>query len=73
MAYFYINNDKDCFNRGCPFRTNNTSSANRCECADACPNRAYITNTFSSNRTIPLSNPMTSNTTEKRSSDESRD
>lgn len=28
----------DCFNHGCPFRVNETSNANRCECT-ACPNK----------------------------------
>lgn len=28
----------DCFNHSCPFRVNETSSWNRCECT-ACPNR----------------------------------
>ncbi len=28
----------DCFNNGCPFRVNDTSNANRCECT-ACPNK----------------------------------
>ena len=28
----------DCYNHSCPFRVNDTSSANRCECT-ACPNR----------------------------------
>ena len=28
----------DCFNYNCPFRSNTTSSSNRCECT-ACPNR----------------------------------
>lgn len=28
----------DCFNHSCPFRVNETSNANRCECA-ACQNR----------------------------------
>lgn len=28
----------DCFNRSCPFRINETSGLNRCECT-ACPNR----------------------------------
>lgn len=27
----------DCFNHNCPFRVNDTSNANRCECV-ACPN-----------------------------------
>lgn len=29
----------DCFNHSCPFRVNETSNANRCECV-ACPNRS---------------------------------
>lgn len=28
----------DCFNHDCPFRTNETSNYNRCECI-GCPNR----------------------------------
>lgn len=40
----------DCFNHNCPFRVNNTSSVNRCECT-ACPNR-YTGDFFSYNRTL---------------------
>ena len=29
----------DCFNHSCPFRVNETSNANRCECV-ACQNRS---------------------------------
>lgn len=31
----------DCFNHSCPFRVNETSNANRCECV-ACQNRSNI-------------------------------
>lgn len=44
--------NKDCFNYRCPFRTNETTNANRCECI-ACPNRCshdYII--IPSNRTL---------------------
>lgn len=73
MAYAYFTNDKDCFNTNCPFRANKTSSVNYCQCADICPNRAYLTNTITTNRTIPNHNPMSTNATEVRSVDEPRD
>ena len=41
----------DCFNYGCPFRVNETSSANRCECT-ACPNRCTGDFSISWNRTL---------------------
>nr|DAG70835.1 MAG TPA: hypothetical protein [Caudoviricetes sp.] len=41
----------DCFNRGCPFRVNETSNANRCECL-ACPNRCSEDGFFSYNWTL---------------------
>ena len=41
----------DCFNHGCPFRVNETSNANRCECL-ACPNRCSGDGFFSYNRTL---------------------
>ena len=41
----------DCFNHSCPFRVNETSSCNRCECV-ACPNRCHDSFTFTSNRTL---------------------
>lgn len=40
----------DCYNHSCPFRVNDTSSTNRCECT-ACPNR-YTGDFFSYNRTL---------------------
>lgn len=41
----------DCFNHGCPFRVNETSSATRCECT-ACPNRSSAERLIASNRTL---------------------
>ena len=41
----------DCFNYSCPFRVNDTSSANRCECT-ACTNRCTVDGFFSYNRTL---------------------
>lgn len=41
----------DCFNHSCPFRVNETSNANRCECA-ACQNRSNSDFTITSNRTL---------------------
>ena len=41
----------DCFNHGCPFRVNDTSSANRCECT-ACPNRCTGYFSIAWNRTL---------------------
>lgn len=41
----------DCFNRGCPFRVNETSNANRCECT-ACPNKCTDDVIIVSNRTL---------------------
>ena len=41
----------DCFNYSCPFRVNETSNANRCECV-ACPNRSKSDFTITSNRTL---------------------
>lgn len=35
-----MGDNMDCFNHSCPFRVNESSSLNRCECI-ACPNR-YI-------------------------------
>ncbi len=43
--------NKDCFNQGCPFRTNETTNANRCECV-ACPNRDSHEYVILSNRTL---------------------
>lgn len=40
----------DCFNYSCPFRVNETSNVNKCECL-ACPNR-YSVDVFSYNRTL---------------------
>ena len=40
----------DCFNYSCPFRVNETSNANRCECM-ACPNRSNSDCVITSNRT----------------------
>ena len=41
----------DCFNFGCPFRVNETSSCNYCGCL-ACPNRDGREYTIISNRTL---------------------
>lgn len=41
----------DCFNHSCPFRVNETSSCNCCECV-ACPNRTNFPYTVVSNRTL---------------------
>lgn len=41
----------DCFNHSCPFRVNETSNANRCECI-ACQNRSNSDFTITSNRTL---------------------
>lgn len=41
----------DCFNHNCPFRSNATSSFNRCECI-ACPNRCDATTAYASNHTL---------------------
>lgn len=41
----------DCFNHGCPFRVNETSNANRCECT-ACLNRYSANVLIYSNRTL---------------------
>ena len=41
----------DCFNHSCPFRVNETSNANRCECV-ACQNRSNSDFTITSNRTL---------------------
>lgn len=41
----------DCFNHSCPFRVNDTSSANRCECT-ACPNRCTGDFSIAWNRTL---------------------
>ena len=41
----------DCFNHSCPFRVNETSNANRCECI-ACPNRSSSDFIVTSNRTL---------------------
>lgn len=38
----------DCFNHNCPFRSNTTSSFNRCECI-ACPNRCKASTAYASN------------------------
>lgn len=40
----------DCFNYSCPFRVNESSNVNRCECL-ACPNR-YTVDFFSWNHTL---------------------
>lgn len=40
----------DCFNHSCPFRVNETSNANRCECV-ACQNRNN-SDFIASNRTL---------------------
>ena len=41
----------DCFNYSCPFRVNESSNANRCECL-ACPNRCTGDFFISWNRTL---------------------
>ena len=41
----------DCFNHSCPFRLNETSNANRCECV-ACQNRSNGDFIITSNRTL---------------------
>ena len=41
----------DCFNYSCPFRVNETSNANRCECV-ACQNRSNSDFVITSNRTL---------------------
>lgn len=40
----------DCYNYDCPFRQNESSNANRCECV-ACPNRNDKITFFATNRT----------------------
>lgn len=41
----------DCFNHSCPFRVNEFSNDNGCECL-ACPNRCSGEGFFSYNRTL---------------------
>ena len=41
----------DCFNQSCPFRINETSNVNRCECM-ACPNKCTGNVLITSNRTL---------------------
>ena len=41
----------DCFNHSCPFRVNETSNANRCECV-TCQNRNNGDFIIISNRTL---------------------
>ena len=41
----------DCFNHSCPFRVNETSNTNYCECT-ACQNRSNSDFTITSNRTL---------------------
>lgn len=41
----------DCFNHSCPFRVNETSNANRCDCI-ACQNRSNSNFIIASNRTF---------------------
>ena len=41
----------DCFNYSCPFRVNETSNTNRCECV-ACQNRSSNDFIITSNRTL---------------------
>ena len=41
----------DCFNHSCPFRVNETSNANRCECV-ACQNRSSNDFIITSNLTL---------------------
>ena len=45
----------DCFNHSCPFRVNETSNANRCECV-ACQNRSNSDFIITSNQTLTNSN-----------------
>ena len=46
----------DCFNHSCPFRVNETSNANHCECM-ACPNRSNNDFIITSNRTLTNAEP----------------
>ena len=46
-----MNYHQICFNHSCPFRVNETSNANRCECV-ACPNRSNSDFIITSNRTL---------------------
>ena len=46
-----MNYHQICFNYSCPFRVNETSNANRCECM-ACPNRSNNDFIITSNRTL---------------------
>ena len=57
----------DCFNHSYPFRVNETSNANRCECV-ACQNRSNIDFVITSNRT--LTNDELAMLTALRSKDE---
>lgn len=41
----------DCFNHSCPFRVNETSNVNRCECT-ACPNRCNNDFVITSDHTL---------------------
>ena len=41
----------DCYNHSCPFRVNDTSCSNRCECM-ACPNRCTGDFSITWNRTL---------------------
>ena len=41
----------DCFNHSCPFRVNETSNTNRCECV-ACQNRSSNDFIITSNRIL---------------------
>ena len=41
----------DCYNHLCPFRVNETSNANRCECV-ACHNKSNSDFIIASNRTL---------------------
>lgn len=57
----------DCFNHSCPFRVNETSNANRCECV-VCPNRSNSDFIIISNLTLTDDEPAM--LTARRSKDE---
>ena len=50
----------DCFNHSCPFRVNETSNANRCECV-TCQNRSNSDFIITSNWTLTNSNRTLTN------------
>ena len=57
----------DCFNHSCPFRVNETSNANRCECV-ACQNRSNSDFIITSNRTLTFDENDEANALYKASS-----